>query len=213
VCEHGPGGVGRCPNCRGYLRVDDGGVLCVAAHTDTCTLCRQPRVIVETRGHVLLCDACLLGTQHALLYECQGCGRMQRIPHPMWRYQPTAVEFSTETWACHSRCGAQTHWRVAAADAANVPVADAPESWGLRETWIAAVREQRRRERNAGRGHIAPPAARRREGGILVAFAALLLCSLPEVSGWLWEVRLPLLLLGAGALYLLRRGPAGEAPP
>jgi len=78
VCEFGPGGVGKCPNCRRFLRVNAAGRLEVAERTGTCTTCRQSRVIVEERGpHIKLCDGCLLGTRHRLRYECDGCGRIQ----------------------------------------------------------------------------------------------------------------------------------------
>ena len=41
------------------------------------------------------------------------CHGFQRIPHPMWRYQHGPSAFSSDTWACHIRCGSFTHWRVA----------------------------------------------------------------------------------------------------
>lgn len=176
ICESAPGGVGRCPNCRSYLRVTEAGQLETAEQMDTCTLCQQVRVIVESRGRLKLCDACLLGANHALRYECEQCRRFQRIPHPMWRYQRTPTEFGDNTWACHVRCNTQTRWRIAPQDAALVPVADTPESWGLREQWLAAVREQRLRERQGG----APPPPRAQvEGGgdltTLLACGGLLL--------------------------------------
>ena len=30
----------------------------------------------------------------------------------MWRYQPSATEFGTVTWACHVGCGDYTTWRL-----------------------------------------------------------------------------------------------------
>jgi hypothetical protein len=30
----------------------------------------------------------------------------------MWRYQPAADAYGNDTWACNTRCFAQTHWRV-----------------------------------------------------------------------------------------------------
>ena len=109
---------------------------------DVCAICRQGRLIVaEHRGHPL-CDACHFGRAVPLRYECANCSAVQHIPHPMYRYQRTPHEFGTTSWACH-RCGDFTMWRVAQADAARVPAADAPESWGRRDEWLAQIRAQR----------------------------------------------------------------------
>jgi len=133
-----------------------------------------------------MCDACTLGRQHPLLYECEGCGRFQRIPHPMWRYQESAVAFGTETWACHVRCQEQTHWRVAPNDAARVPAFDCPESWGRREEWLTAIREQRRGA--APGGAAAPPEVRREEAKVLVAaLLVLLLAGYVRTFGYPWS--------------------------
>ena len=64
----------------------------------TCSWWAQVRVIVEVRFHANLCEACLFGVQHTLRYECDGCMRLQRIPHPMWRYEAMPVEFGNVTW-------------------------------------------------------------------------------------------------------------------
>ena len=110
-----------------------------------------------------------MGQRHTLRYECEQCRRFQRIPHPMYRYQPTPQQFGDVSWACHQRCRAQTHWRASTPrtsstceqrfftptavnrrvhpeDVLAVPADDAPEGWGMREAWFDAVREQRRRE-------------------------------------------------------------------
>ena len=171
-CEHG-GGVARCPRCRAWISVENDEVV---AHDGTgrCSVCMQePRVLVA-RGRapgpdggfvaVGICDACWLGNQIALRYECQDCGGVQRIPHPMWRYQVDGPEaFGNTPWACHVRCGTYTRWRVVPEDVARVPHGDAPESWGVdivrqirarqgRERRRAALREageRQRRERQA----------------------------------------------------------------
>jgi len=160
ICASAPGNVGRCPNCRSYLRIGAGGAIEEADAVDTCTLCQQVRVIVETRGggRLKLCGACSMGQRHTLRYECEQCRRFQRIPHPMYRYQPTPQQFGDVSWACHQRCRAQTHWRVHPEDVLAVPADDAPEGWGMREAWFDAVREQRRRD-------AAPPHRRRLPGG------------------------------------------------
>eukprot|EP00667_Euglena_gracilis_P025601 EG_transcript_30155 len=140
VCDLG-GGVGRCPTCRTYLRVGEGGRVEQTTEQGVCRLCRQLHVIVD-QG---LCDACLLGVRCTLTYECERCHRRQRIPHPMWRYQPTATSFGSATWACHQSCGDYTTWRIAPEDVDQIPLQECPESWGRREQWMASVLQQRQR--------------------------------------------------------------------
>jgi hypothetical protein len=148
ICENGPGGVGRCPTCRAFLRKREGGGFDVANRVEACTLCRQAKLIVgDVQPGLPVCDACFLGAANPLRYECERCLRVQRIPHPMYRYQvdgPNA--FGNDTWACQQRCGDFTRWRVHHTDVHLVPPQDAPESWGLRDEFIVQVREQRRRE-------------------------------------------------------------------
>ena len=204
ICEHGPGGVGRCPNCRKFLRVGEDGFV-AAEETDQCGNCQQVRVIVHNfwtqRGRIKLCDACLLGFNIQLRYECAGCGRLQRIPHPMWRYQPSPIEFGHTTWFCHQRCDTHTTWRVAAQDAALVPADDAPETWGRRDEWLAAVREQRQRERHAP---MRPPPARANRAGealtLLVGFILLIAAATADHG-----VRLLALAAAAALTYFFWR--------
>ena len=149
-CEHG-GGVARCPRCRAWISVEDDEVV---AHDGTgrCSICMQePRVLVARGrapdgGSVAICDACWLGNQIALRYQCQQCGGVQRIPHPMWRYQTEGPDaFGHTPWACHVRCGTYTRWRVVPEDVARVPHGDAPESWGV--DIVRQIRERQRRQR------------------------------------------------------------------
>ena len=163
ICSQGPGGVGRCPRCRAYVTVARAPdpdrpqprvVVTLADARGTCVTCRQQRELIlhlDPRGRGQ-CDACALGARHPLLYECARCGGVQRIPHPMWRYQPTPDAFGDVTWACHVACGDYTTWRVHPDEAGNVPLADAPERWGMRDEWLAGVRAIRRNEtRREGR--------------------------------------------------------------
>ena len=159
ICENGALGVGRCPTCRSFIKKSDDppGSFAVADRVEKCALCQQDKTIVgEIRGHPV-CDACHMGHNNPLRYECQRCGRNQRIPHPMYRYQATASEFGNNSWACHVGCGDFTHWRILAADVHKVPDHDAPEGWGLRDTWYARIREQRQLEQRGGGilGHVA----------------------------------------------------------
>ena len=85
--------------------------------TVRCRLCQQNRVIVDES----CCGLCLLGMRLPLRYECERCHGLQKIAHPMWRYQETVDAFGNDTWACHGRCGDFTKWRVYAADAGLIP--------------------------------------------------------------------------------------------
>ena len=117
ICERAPGGVGQCPTCRSHVRVDDSGEVHPAVRRDRCRLCRQNRVIADES----CCGPCLLGMRLPLRYECERCHGLQKIAHPMWRYQEAVDAFGNDTWACHGRCGDFTKWRVYAADAGLIP--------------------------------------------------------------------------------------------
>uniref|UniRef100_A0A7S3Y180 PB1 domain-containing protein n=2 Tax=Heterosigma akashiwo TaxID=2829 RepID=A0A7S3Y180_HETAK len=93
-----------------------------------CAMCKQKKLIVQEDG---LCAPCVLGRAHCLRYECDKCQGIQKIPHPMWKYQPTQEEYGGPTWACHQGCAAYTHWRIVADDVMLIPSGMAPESWGL----------------------------------------------------------------------------------
>ena len=147
LAQHGQfAGVGRCPLCTSYFRLRDPHatpvLLEVLKNLQQCRCCKQLRTILDEPRR--LCDACVLGQRLCLVYECERCRGAQRIPHPMWRYQPSPTSFSGETWACQ-RCSDFTHWRVHATDAWQVPNEDAPESWGRREQWLDEVRALRHR--------------------------------------------------------------------
>lgn len=143
ICEQGRG-AGRCPSCREYIAVKDGGVV-VTENRPQCRMCWQERALVD-QG---LCDACLLGAEYCFRYECDQCHGVQQIPHPMWRYQASPSAFGIATWACHAACGGQTHWRITPEDVTSIPLIECPEAWGRRETWLAVVQHQRRMEISA----------------------------------------------------------------
>ena len=151
VCHFPEQNVGRCPTCRSYISIEcdnstaaarmGGWRVVRAARRDPCLACRQMRVIVDPARR--LCEKCSLGLRFLFTYECEGCHRRQRIPHPMFMYQTTTESFSRDTWACHQRCHTQTRWRIIARDARRVPPEHAPESWGTRGAWLAEVRRRR----------------------------------------------------------------------
>ena len=103
----------------------------------TCRLCMQEKDLVDERS---VCDACAYGARFPLRHECSVCAHVQRIPHPMWRYQASAEAFGNVAWACHGRCGDFTRWRVVAQDVRLVPPEDAPASWGTTDAWLAGIR-------------------------------------------------------------------------
>mmetsp|Transcript_28327 Transcript_28327/g.67365 ORF Transcript_28327/g.67365 Transcript_28327/m.67365 type:complete len:148 (+) Transcript_28327:844-1287(+) len=105
-------------------------------------MCCQLRALADLREG--LCEKCLLGRRFPLRYECERCGRLQCIPHPMWQYQDSPGSFSGTTWACHQMCGDYTRWRVTPADAEHIPPELCPGSWGRHSEWLATVREQSR---------------------------------------------------------------------
>ena len=174
ICELAPesDGRGRCPKCREEIMIADGAVVVAPKNVGRCRMCCQPgKTLVESNT----CDACALGSRHPLRYECDRCGRTQRIPHPMWRYQPTPDRHGSATWACHQRCGDYTHWRCIPEDLASVPSWDRPQAWGLEDEVVSRVRARRQAERRGEPPPQTPPsgsAARRASGsngGCIVA--------------------------------------------
>ena len=107
----------------------------------TCRLCMQEKDLVDERS---VCDACAYGARFPLRHECSVCAHVQRIPHPMWRYQASAEAFGNVAWACHGRCGDFTRWRVVAQDVRLVPPEDAPASWGTVDAWLGGIRRAMR---------------------------------------------------------------------
>ena len=124
VCEYSSDGIGSCPRCRRNIRkCERTGRVVVAHASNVCRVCRQRRAVRD------VCDACVVGARAPLRYVCDRCGGTQRIAHPMWRYCETPTSASSETWACHGRCGDYTRWRVHERDVAFVPFDDAPATW------------------------------------------------------------------------------------
>jgi len=155
VCNQGALGVGKCPRCRKFLGVasETADPLTITFEvrdrTGQCRMCRQQKVIVANDQ----CDACLFGSRHVFRYECDGCHKFQRVPHPLYRYQDSPAAFSGATWACHAGCGTYTHWRIASADVPKIPRQDVPDSWSPdNEAWFEEIRAARSREREERSG-------------------------------------------------------------
>mmetsp|Transcript_29366 Transcript_29366/g.73774 ORF Transcript_29366/g.73774 Transcript_29366/m.73774 type:complete len:219 (-) Transcript_29366:133-789(-) len=145
ICRSGiDGRMGKCPSCTSWITWEGGRVVTPDNVAGTCRCCMQPKTLVDPERH--LCEACLLGQTFALRYRCSRCARVQRIPHPMWRYQQAPDTPGSVTWACHVGCGDYTHWTILPDDAAGIPPEHCPESWGRREEWLQAVRDVRQQE-------------------------------------------------------------------
>lgn len=137
----------KCPRCnQAYIQINPKTktVIQVAAIIGNCRICLQQHEL--TSNCQKFCAACEIGISNQLRYECSSCHGHQRIPHPMYRYQPSPDEFGTATWACHLGCRTYSHWKIAPEDVPHVPINDAPESWGLRQQRIEAIRQLRRAE-------------------------------------------------------------------
>jgi hypothetical protein len=145
ICRTGiQGRLGKCPSCSAWFTLDGETVVSAREAVGTCRCCLQDKELTDVARQ--LCEGCLLGQTFAFRYECSRCHRIQRIPHPMWRYQESPTQPGTVTWACHVGCGDYTRWCIVPEDAARCPPELCPESWGRREEWLEAVRERRRIE-------------------------------------------------------------------
>ncbi len=130
----------------------------------TCRMCRQVREISDPARQ--LCDKCMYGETFSFAYECERCHKSQKIPHPMWLYQPAPDQFGSATWACHVGCGDYTHWRIMANDLTKVPLDHVPDSWNCREAFVQSIRELRQAGSSAeGSGSGTPAATPNSTGG------------------------------------------------
>ena len=151
VCERSSfhNNIGRCPRCSTLIQVKDQRIIVAAEQPSIqCIMCQQLRFPSAERSD--LCAPCFIGANNPLRYECDRCHRVQRIDHPMYRYQLTPNSFGTATWACHQGCMNYSKWRIIPQDVRRVPVEDAPDGWNLREQEFEVIREIRRAERREG---------------------------------------------------------------
>jgi hypothetical protein len=140
--------VGRCPCCRSWIvvettpansdndrasenakhsvtrqRLPDIHLVSVAGKCQEC--CQIKQLLLD--GSV--CDACIVGRQcPPLAYECDCCRHVQRISHPMYRYQPVPDAFGTVGWQCGA-CNQVSRWRIRPDQLDLVLVGDAPATW------------------------------------------------------------------------------------
>jgi len=155
--------IGKCPRCRSWISLTSSSsssdlvtISPTTSRAGECQVCFQTKLLLLTddtnnNNRPLCCDACYLGMRHPLLYECQLCVNVQRIPHPMYRYQLHPREFGNDTWACQQRnCQTFTKWRILASQLPLIPPGDVPESWGedvimeMTRARVVVVAQQRR---------------------------------------------------------------------
>jgi hypothetical protein len=127
--------VGRCPRCLSWIKVHipepaERNVVTVEKVdvNGKCLICNQHKDYLVDNDNV--CDSCFLGRRQPLKYECQQCRGVQKIPHPMYRYQKKRDQFGNVAWACQGKCGRFTKWKIQPEEVHRIPLGDAPKSWG-----------------------------------------------------------------------------------
>lgn len=141
--------VGRCPRCRSWiaattLHSPNAGMNIRALDTKGhCTSCGvDDNILAEPDT----CDACFVGKQAPLLYECKECQETQTIPRPLYRHQTAADSFGDKTHEC-SKCQKSTHWKICENQLTMIPAGDFPIEWG--DDYLQLARQ---RVRNARQG-------------------------------------------------------------
>ncbi|KAL3923849.1 MAG: hypothetical protein SGILL_001408 [Bacillariaceae sp.] len=142
--------VGRCPRCRSWISVNtlhstsavmDVSKLEASGKCETCLQMKQP-LISENPS---ICDACFLGKEVPLDYECEECHQYQTIESTMYRSQPTATSVGNEMWPCNT-CQKSTHWKIQFEQLSLIPGGDFPEEWGNDFLELARRRVQKTRQ-------------------------------------------------------------------
>lgn len=148
--------IGRCPRCLLWIKVQlpeatDKNVVSVEKVdvSGPCLICNQEKDFLVENDKI--CDSCFLGRRRPLKYECRQCHCIQKIPHPMYRYQQAEDKFGNVTWACQGKCGRFTKWRILPEELHRVPLGDAPKSWGSDYIKLARERVQILRQDLVGR--------------------------------------------------------------
>jgi len=143
--------VGRCPRCREWISIltlhsaSDSMIVRTLQRSGKCESCLQiktPLVIEDPAT----CDACFLGKETSLTYECEECHEAQVIQSTMYRSQLTSKSFGNEMCPCNN-CQKSTHWRIQYDQLPFIPANDVPEEWGddffleLARTRVHAARQ------------------------------------------------------------------------
>jgi len=142
--------VGRCPRCRAWLSIltmhstsanMDIRKLETSGTCETCLQEKQPLICEDPS----ICDACFLGKEVPLTYECEECQQAQAIHSTLYRSQPTSTSFGNEMWPCNV-CQKSTHWKLRFEQLPLIPAGDIPEEWGTACLELARMRVLRARQ-------------------------------------------------------------------
>jgi hypothetical protein len=126
--------VGRCPRCREWISIltlhstSASMVVRKLQNSGKCESCLQintPLVVEDPPT----CDACFLGKETSLTYECEECHQDQVIQSTLYRSQPSSKSFGNEMCPCNN-CQKSTHWRIRYDQLPCIPANDVPEEWG-----------------------------------------------------------------------------------
>ena len=148
--KDGTSRVGRCPRCREWISIltlhstTASFVVRKLESTGSCESCRKvksPLVLEEPAT----CDACFLAGETSLSYECEECHHPQTIRSVLYRSQPSARAFGSETSPCN-HCEKSTHWRILRDQLPLIPANDVPEEWGDHFLELARIRVQTARQ-------------------------------------------------------------------
>ncbi len=138
--------VGRCPRCRQWISIStlhstsapmEVRTLQNTGKCEGCQKTASPLIIDDPPT----CDGCFLSREASLGYECEECNEQQTINATLYRSQPSAKSFSTETHTCN-HCEKPTHWRLQQDQLCFIPGNDIPEEWGDDFLELARLRVQ-----------------------------------------------------------------------
>ena len=126
--------VGRCPRCREWISIltlhstSASMVVRKLQTSGKCESCLQIKtpLVVENPP---TCDACFLGKETSLTYECEECHQDQVIQSTLYRSQPSSKSFGNEMCPCNN-CQKSTHWKIRYDQLPCIPANDVPEEWG-----------------------------------------------------------------------------------
>jgi hypothetical protein len=126
--------VGRCPRCREWISIlnlhSTSASMVVrklqtSGKCESCLQIKTPLVVEDPPT----CDACFLGKETSLTYECEECHQDQVIQSTLYRSQPSSKSFGNEMCPCNN-CHKSTHWRIRYDQLPCILANDVPEEWG-----------------------------------------------------------------------------------
>lgn len=150
VTNDGASRVGRCPRCRTWIAVNtlhstsavmDVRTMNTSGKCESCLRITTP-LITENPA---ICDACFLGREVPLIYECEECHQSKTIHSTMYRSQHTPTSVGSEMWPCDT-CEKSTHWTIRFEQLTLIPAGDIPEEWGHIALELARTRVKKARQ-------------------------------------------------------------------